>query len=150
MTEPNRDTTNGPDLPGTPVPTNANSPRETANQRPSETVNPPLPANTAVHATTPQPPQSPQLPQPPQISPPLPQPPQIPPSPAAQLLSRPAVPSPSPLPGTWRPNPALRALPIAELQPLQVGALWRGKPTPLLSALLEALRARARLLAAAP
>ena len=53
------------------------------------------------------------------------------------------------LPGA-RPNPALRALPIAELQPLQVGALWRGKPPPLLSALLEALRARARLLAAAP
>lgn len=53
------------------------------------------------------------------------------------------------LPGS-RPNPALRALPVTELQPLQVGALWRGKPTPLVAALLEALRARARLLAPAP
>jgi hypothetical protein len=29
--------------------------------------------------------------------------------------------------------------------PLMVGAVWRGKATPLIEALLEALRARARL-----
>ena len=51
------------------------------------------------------------------------------------------------LPGV-RPPASLRLLPVAGLEPVQVGALWRGKPTPLLEALLDALRARARELVA--
>ncbi|MEI6342685.1 MAG: LysR family transcriptional regulator [Verrucomicrobiota bacterium] len=49
------------------------------------------------------------------------------------------------LPGA-RLHRALRALPVAELKPLQVGALWRGKPTPLVEALLASLRSRAQAL----
>jgi DNA-binding transcriptional LysR family regulator len=48
------------------------------------------------------------------------------------------------LPGTRR-LPNVRSIPIAEMPPLTIGALWRGKATPLVEALLEALRGRARL-----
>jgi len=48
------------------------------------------------------------------------------------------------LPGTRR-LPNVRSVPIAEMPPLTIGALWRGKATPLVEALLEALRGRARL-----
>lgn len=51
------------------------------------------------------------------------------------------------VPGARLPG-SLRALPVEGIEPLQVGALWRGKPTPLLEALLEALRARAKALQA--
>lgn len=42
-------------------------------------------------------------------------------------------------------SPKLRALPVPGLPPVQVGALWRGRLTPLLQSLLEAFQARARL-----
>ena len=50
------------------------------------------------------------------------------------------------LPG-GRLRSSLRALDIEGMEPLRVGALWRGKATPLVSALLEAFRARARSMA---
>lgn len=48
------------------------------------------------------------------------------------------------LPGT-RNSPVVRCIPVAEMAPLSIGAVWRGRPTPLTDCLLEALRARARL-----
>lgn len=47
------------------------------------------------------------------------------------------------LPGS-RARPDLRPIPITELPPLAIGALWRGRATPLVEALLSALRNRAR------
>ena len=47
------------------------------------------------------------------------------------------------LPGS-RLSPKIRQIPITELPPLCIGALWRGKPTALIEALLAELRARAR------
>lgn len=47
------------------------------------------------------------------------------------------------LPGS-RTGSKLKVLPIPGLPPLRIGALWRGKATPLIEALLEALRNRAR------
>lgn len=41
-------------------------------------------------------------------------------------------------------NPKVRSIPIPELPVIRVGALWRGKLTPLLQDLLEAFRGRAR------
>jgi DNA-binding transcriptional LysR family regulator len=48
------------------------------------------------------------------------------------------------LPGS-KLSPKVRSIPITEMLPLKVGAVWRGKATPLIEALLEALRSRARL-----
>jgi len=48
------------------------------------------------------------------------------------------------LPGT-RSTPNVRSLPISEMPPLTIGAFWRGKATPLIDALVQALRGRARL-----
>jgi len=47
-----------------------------------------------------------------------------------------------------RPPPAgVRVLPLKDFPPVLIGALWRGKTTPLLTAFLEVARARARELA---
>lgn len=46
-------------------------------------------------------------------------------------------------------NPKLRSIPIPELPPIRIGALWRGKLTPLLQNLLEAFQTRARTFAPA-
>lgn len=40
----------------------------------------------------------------------------------------------------------LRALPLEGFEPVEVGALWRGKPTPLISGFLEEMRLRAEAL----
>lgn len=47
------------------------------------------------------------------------------------------------LPGS-RNNAKVKALPITSLPPLRIGAIWRGKASPLIEALLDALRTRAR------
>jgi DNA-binding transcriptional LysR family regulator len=47
------------------------------------------------------------------------------------------------LPGR-KPHPKLRSLPIPDLQAVPIGAIWRGKLSPLLQHLLEAFRERAR------
>jgi DNA-binding transcriptional LysR family regulator len=49
------------------------------------------------------------------------------------------------MPGSKLPS-ALRALPLPGFSPITVGALWRGKMTPLLQVLLEELKTRAKLL----
>jgi DNA-binding transcriptional LysR family regulator len=49
-----------------------------------------------------------------------------------------------------KPNPKLRAIPIPELPPVRIGALWRGKLTPLQQNLLEAFRTRARMFSPEP
>jgi len=41
-------------------------------------------------------------------------------------------------------SPKVRALPLREIPPVGIGALWRGRTTPLLGAFLEEARARAR------
>ena len=41
-------------------------------------------------------------------------------------------------------SPKVRALPLPEIPPMQVGAFWRGRTTPLLAAFLDEARARAR------
>ena len=43
--------------------------------------------------------------------------------------------------------PNVRALPLPDFAPVVLGALWRGKASPLLQALLEEMRLRAKLLA---
>lgn len=50
------------------------------------------------------------------------------------------------LPG-GRLQPSLRALPVTAMEPIRVGALWRGKATPLIDALMASFRARARAMA---
>ena len=107
MTEPNRDITNGPDLPGTPVPTpqppihgftDVQLHGGTHTTSPSEFT----PANTAVPAasplvTAPQRNSETAIPPVPLVTAPQrPSETAIPPSPAAQPLSRSAVPLPSP------------------------------------------------------
>ena len=47
-------------------------------------------------------------------------------------------------------NPQLRSLPIAEMPAIRVGALWRGKLTPLLQHLLDSFRSRARMFVPPP
>jgi hypothetical protein len=42
----------------------------------------------------------------------------------------------------------LRALPLTTLAPVTIGALWRGRPTPVIEELLKALRGRAARLKA--
>jgi len=41
-------------------------------------------------------------------------------------------------------SPKVRALALPEFAPVLIGALWRGKTTPLLAAFLEEAKARAR------
>jgi hypothetical protein len=41
-------------------------------------------------------------------------------------------------------SPKVRALPLPEFPPALIGALWRGKVTPLLAAFLAEARLRAR------
>jgi hypothetical protein len=40
-------------------------------------------------------------------------------------------------------SPKVRALPLPEFPPVLIGALWRGRTTPLLTAFLEQARAQA-------
>ncbi|MGI8603506.1 MAG: LysR family transcriptional regulator [Verrucomicrobiales bacterium] len=51
------------------------------------------------------------------------------------------------VPGQGR-NPQVRLLPLPECPPLKIAALWRGKLTPALDALLRAVKERAKNLAA--
>ena len=44
-------------------------------------------------------------------------------------------------------SPKIRALPLPGFAPIPIGALWRGKTTPLLQALLDELKLRAKRLA---
>lgn len=46
------------------------------------------------------------------------------------------------VPGAVMPE-GVRVLPIAGIPPVKLGALWRGKPTPVMDLLLQGLRARA-------
>ncbi|SPE59205.1 Transcriptional regulator, LysR family [Verrucomicrobia bacterium] len=48
-----------------------------------------------------------------------------------------------------RPSPALRVLPLPGFAPVVVGALWRGRSSPLLKAFLAELELRAKRLASA-
>jgi len=50
------------------------------------------------------------------------------------------------LPGQ-KHSPKVRALPLPGFSPVVMGALWRGKTTPLLQAFLDEIRVRARQLA---
>lgn len=47
-----------------------------------------------------------------------------------------------------RPAAAVRRLPLDGFAPIEVGALWAGRPTPLVKLFVEELQARARALAA--
>ncbi len=44
--------------------------------------------------------------------------------------------------------PEVRSLPLSGFQPVTFGALWRGKPTPLIEAFLETIKGRAREMSA--
>lgn len=50
------------------------------------------------------------------------------------------------VPGNAPPK-GLRVIPIPELEPLRLGAMWRGKPTAVMLALVDALRKRATAVA---
>ena len=45
------------------------------------------------------------------------------------------------------PPPGARALPLPDFAPVVIGAMWRGRTTPLLQAFLEEMRSRAKQLA---
>jgi len=45
------------------------------------------------------------------------------------------------------PPPGVRVLPLPDFAPVVIGAMWRGRTTPLLQAFLEETRSRAKLLA---
>jgi hypothetical protein len=44
-------------------------------------------------------------------------------------------------------SPKIRAIPLPGFAPIVIGALWRGKTTPLLQALLDEMKLRAKRLA---
>ena len=43
-------------------------------------------------------------------------------------------------------SPQVRSLPLTDFQPVTFGALWRGKPSPVVEAFLESIRVRAKQL----